>query len=140
MESKITQYEKGFLEGLIDGEGCLCIAHSIDKRDGEIFRVELSISNTNLKLLKKAQKIIKGGSIQKLIRKNKKHKDCFLLRFNSSATKNILPQLSLIVKEHKRKIAIKILKILLKRRGGFGTWNKNYKKSELKKYYKEFYE
>jgi len=135
--SKLSVYEKGFVEGLFDGEGCLCLVHTKERERGKVFRIEMSVSNTNLELIKKIQKMI-GGNIQKSIRTNRKHNDCYLLKISPNSMREILPQIHLVVKEHKRKIALKVLKIM-RQRTKFSRWNKEYKIKELFDLYRRFY-
>jgi hypothetical protein len=52
--------------------------------------------------------------------------------------REILPQLKLIIKERKKNIVLKVLRITQERFGGFGRWNSNYKKNILLKYLKQF--
>ena len=136
MYKKLTQYEKGFLEGLIDAEGCLCLYMS--KTGYACIEPEFTISNTNVKLLKKARKFVGGGTIQYCKNRNIKYKKLYLLKMSPNIMREVLPQLNLIEKEHKRKIMLKILPILIDRHQ-WGRWNKNYRVNELLKFYNEFY-
>jgi hypothetical protein len=135
----LSSYEKGFLEGLIDGEGCICLSKTKTKSSYAALKPECSISNTCFNLLRKAQKIMQGGAINSVKRQSPKHNKCYLLKIGANTMRIILPQIRLIVKEHKRKTMLKVLKILLTRKGGFGTWNKNYKLERLMNLHKEFY-
>jgi len=134
--NKLTNYEKGYLEGLIDGEGCI----SLTQRNSgySVVRPEVVISNTNLKLINKVKKIT-GGNISTMYHKNPKHKTCYSLKFTSKIMKEILPQLRLVIKEHKRKTILKILVILKKRQHGIGRWYPDYSRKKLLKLVKSFY-
>ena len=83
---------------------------------------------------------MQGGAINSVKRQSSKWSKCYLLKIGANTMRRILPQIRLVVKEHKRKTILKVLKILLIRRGGFGTWNKNYKLKRLMNLHKEFYE
>ena len=133
---KLTQYEKGFLEGIIDGEGCISLYKP--KSGYACIKPEFTIGNTNIRLLKKVKNIIKGGTIQYAVNRNKKYKKFYNLKISPNIMRYILPQLKLIEKEHKRKLMLKILPILQDRHQ-WGRWNKNYRVTELLNYYKEFY-
>jgi hypothetical protein len=102
---KLNDYEKGFLEGLIDGEGSLII-HKDKRKDcklGWTPHIRITISNRNKQLLEKARNMFGGGYIIR------KPDDSYELRVGPNLTRKTLPQLNLIVKE-KRKI--KVLNIL----------------------------
>lgn len=132
---KLTQYEKGFLEGLIDSEGCICLYKNKTRYNTITTIPSLTISNINLKFLLKAKKIVKYGTIKQ----QKLESGNIIYEYNISPNgmRYLLPSLKLIVKEQDRKNILKVLKILDKKHGGFGKWNPNYKKSELIKLYKK---
>ena len=56
MENKFTQRELGFLEGIIDGEGCIGLYKEKTKYGTITFKPEFCISNTNYLLIKRIRK------------------------------------------------------------------------------------
>jgi len=114
----LNQYEKGFLEGLIDGEGSISLAKTKTKQNtkwrtnrGFQWQPRMEIGNTNKQLLEKAQKIIREGVITKS-GKTKKGVIFWKYTASSNVLRRILPQLQLIVKERQKLYLLKALKIL----------------------------
>ena len=114
---KLTQRELGWLEGLIDGEGCIALY----KNSNNNFAIYVQISNTCLKLLKKVKNIIGDGSIRTFKRTQKHYKIGYVYRFTYKTLKLLLPQLKLIEKEKQRLIIIKALR-WSKERQKWGKW------------------
>src|SRR6266566_6374897 len=94
----LTEYEKGFLEGLIDSEGCFAHYKTLYMSSHTI-----TISNTNLNLLLKAQKIT-GGSLYPVVSKSRSSdwRTLWSLHINRKDWKHWLGQIVLIEKETKR--------------------------------------
>lgn len=103
----LNDYEKGFLEGLIDGEGSLIIL--VQKRSDRIVlshMVKLIISNNSYTLLQKAKNIIGAGTI---VQKNnrKRGSTSYEYRTHSGTLRWLLPQLKFTVdSKEKRRLAI----------------------------------
>lgn len=107
---KLSEFEKGWLSGLIDGEGTLTI-HYIKRNNkkgwklSDTYSTHVSISNTNLILLKKVQEVCRGGTIFMLSRNlkikysNHNWKDSYVYNMPLYVQRIVLPQLKLIVKE-----------------------------------------
>ncbi len=105
----LTGYEKGFLEGMIDADGCISIGRQKVKRKSAASRgwrpyVRLVIDNNNKEFLEKARSIIGYGHIcnrtGRIWTYNVSHWGC----------KKLFPEIKLIVKEPRRLHAIKIFK------------------------------
>ena len=109
-----TDYEKGWLSGLIDGEGSISLLKERRShfRSGYAYKPRLNISNKNLNLIKKAQNLI-GGCITQ----NKKS-NVFNLDVSANNIRSILPKIKLIVKERKRQLILQALDILSARHRG----------------------
>ncbi|MFH1229371.1 MAG: hypothetical protein V1678_03020 [Candidatus Aenigmatarchaeota archaeon] len=98
---KFTEYEKGFLEGLIDGEGSIEFSRhrvygngdNTVSKSGFNWRIRMSIFNNSLKLLEKVKAISELGFI---IRKTDKN---YELRYGPKALREMLPQIKLVIKE-----------------------------------------
>jgi hypothetical protein len=75
--NKLTNYERGYLEALLDGEGCISLYQT--KSSYKIATPSVCITNTDLNLIKKAQKMLGShGSIRKTsYRKHLKVKDVY---------------------------------------------------------------
>jgi len=107
---EVTDFELGFIVGLLEGEGSISI-HNDKRRDKN--RVSISIGNTNLELLKKAQGIIGGQIVAN--KKTVKGNTMYHLQIQShgevyAILKRLLP--FLIVKRRKAIEAIKYLEEL----------------------------
>jgi hypothetical protein len=139
---KLSDYQKGYIEAMIDGEGCICLSKPKKKTRDFTLRPEIKITNTNLDILLKIKRILNKKCSVNIVKRPYPNKPqwatCYLLRLHSDGASEILSQIKLVIKEKKRKIALKVMKVLKERKGGFGTWNPNYKDDVLKKYYKEF--
>lgn len=104
----IKQYDKGWVEALIDGEGSLSLIKQKGKsyKCGYTLKPILNIGNNDIRLLKQAQQIIGGGNI------------CFCKRgiysftINSNILRHFLPKINLITKENQRLLLIQALNIL----------------------------
>jgi len=111
----LTKYERGFLEGLIDGEGCLYVYRSQQQKKWKHWHVRLAISNNSKELLEKVERIVGKGS---WACKNGKSWE---LRYSSNTLRWLLPQLSLIVNRAKKERVLKVLEILKWGRNRFTT-------------------
>lgn len=132
---KLNRYERGFIEGIIDGEGYLEFSkQGVSKNEnsrtksGFVWRSRLSISNNSLKLLNKVQRICGKGFIVK------KPKGNYELRYGSNVLRKLLPQIKLVVKERKRRVLTKALSIIT---FGRNQYTENYDK-KLEKLLVEF--
>jgi len=134
----LTEYELGFIEAMIDGEGTICLARNFCKTHIAIFRPEVSIFNTNLAILNKIKKFTGRGNIIIFKSELYTHGVSYTLRFSPNDIRWLLPQLKLVIKEHKRKIMLRVLKVLTLRKQ-YCRWRKEYKLKELNMLYKLFY-
>lgn len=102
----LSDFERGFLSLAIDTDGSFYLikVKSTTKRDWKI-EISLSFSNNSQEFLNFIQNII--GSDLKLVRK--KGSKNYKISYRHKVLKWLLPQLELIIKENRRKIAIKIL-------------------------------
>ena len=107
----ISEYEKGFIEALIDSEGCLTVGFDKQKTSSN-FRIRclLEITNINLEILQKAQKIIGGNILHKKL--NPPRKDVYVLHVGHNNLRKYLPLLDLIVKRRQKEIVLEVLKNL----------------------------
>lgn len=112
-----TDYTKGWIEALIDGEGSLSLVKETRPlfAAGCTYKPRLNIGNKNLGLLKRAQSIISGGCIV-----HSRKREIYLLDISANGLRRLLPQITLIVKERQRLLLLEALEILSKRKGGRG--------------------
>jgi hypothetical protein len=100
----LSDYERGFLNGIIDGEGCLSLF--IDKEQDVHMR--MIVANNSLPLLTEVQRLI-GGRIQEKYKEG--YSTQYELRVYGITLRWLLPQLSFLTveKENRRKAFIKFL-------------------------------
>jgi len=106
MNKILTEYEKGWLEAFLDGEGSLSLTFSKQKTSPRPrIDIRMDFSNTNYEIIKKAQEICGGGCIVSFDPKDNRKKT-FRLSCRSSIIRNILPQLNLIVKKKQQSLIL----------------------------------
>jgi len=119
----LTEREKGWLEGIIDGEGCISIGKSKSKssKQGFFWNPICVVSNTNLKICEKVKELFSdtnadyiGGCITKRQPKLGNSKIIYTFSAKRYSMKYILPQIKFIAKERQREIVIKAMDILEK--------------------------
>ncbi len=113
----LTEYEKGYLSAMIDGEGSITYyktkRHDCKRAGINYFQVRLAISNNNLELLEYIKKMVNcGGSI--ISKKSKRYPDTisYELRYSHNIIRWLIPQLHLIEKKEKAKKALDLLNAL----------------------------
>lgn len=113
IEWSVNEREKGFLEGLIDGEGSISLLKENRPKfsAGCTYKPRLNISNKNRPLLELAQKIIGGGAIVNA------RSGVYNFDVSANLMRKILPNLVLIAKEKQRLLIIEALDILTFRCG-----------------------
>jgi hypothetical protein len=134
---KLTDRQLGYLEGIIDGEGCLSLSHEAIASGNKTYKPELTITNTNLPTLQMIQSWI-GGSITTSVKKTTLHpnwKTCYALRLKSEAMREILPLLKLTIKESQRLLLLELLEINASRRYGIGKWHPTFNSEKLENIY-----
>ena len=116
---KLTDYEKGWLEAMIDGEGSISLLK--EKRPkfkaGFTYKPRINVSNTCLPRLEKAKNIVGGGCIIGQDRPDRKR--IYNLDVSANKIREILPQIKLVAKEEQKNLLLKAL-IILSRRCGRG--------------------
>lgn len=105
-----SDYEKGFLEGLIDGEGALMLGYQSDKR---YFKPYLTVNNNSKELLEKYLVITgEGANVRVRPVKNMRiqqgfQKQIYVVVFNSATQIiNILTQIQLTVKRKQQNLLL----------------------------------
>ena len=109
----MTDFEKGYILGLFEGEGFIAFNHSHRERNpnDHYYTVHIGIVNTNYKTLKKIKSILKFGSItEKPV--EKRWKRCWQWRISKQSEifyflKILYPYL--IIKKEKATLLLKFL-------------------------------
>ena len=110
-----TDYNLGWLSGIIDGEGSISLLKERRpwQKAGFQYKPRLNIGNKNIELILKAQLIIGGGCI---IGPN--NKGVYNLDVSANKMREILPKLKLIAKRKQKIIIIEALELLSFRHRG----------------------
>lgn len=121
----MNERERGRIEALIDGEGCIRLfkERNYETLDASTWKCRLTLTNTNKDLVAYAQKII-GGSVRIQRDREGNRKAAYVLTICHSVIGKLLPHLSLIVKERQRRLILEALPIIQRRRGGWGRFHR----------------
>ena len=114
----------GWLEGLIDGEGSLCLGKHKNSECTKGFTLAptLSVASTDIRILNRAKEMTGLGSISKLHSGNEKWSPAFQWRVTSNGLRRLLPTVRLTSKERQRTLLIEFLALV--RVGGLPKDNK----------------
>lgn len=116
----LTDYERGWLEALIDGEGSLSLTYGKQKTSPRPrIDIRIDISNVCLPLLEKAKAIFGEGNISEFEPKDNIRKKVYRFSVRTNAIRNILPQLDLIVKKRQKELLLEAASLIGK--GGKGS-------------------
>jgi hypothetical protein len=104
-ERKLSDFEAGYLSGLIDGEGYIGIYKSTTKRGKPSFHLHVVVTNTNPDLIREIRRIV-GDVGQTYIRIDKKpqQKPSYVYRIPLGILRQILPYLKLVAKKKQLEI------------------------------------
>ena len=105
----LSEREAGFLEGLIDGEGCISWRHHKHKTKSWVFI--LNITNLNEALIRKTHSIIGEGTVRPRIHKGSRQ-TVWVYVCSAESLRWLLPQLDLIVKAEEKYKALKALALI----------------------------
>ncbi|KKM00056.1 hypothetical protein LCGC14_1808230 [marine sediment metagenome] len=108
---ELNHYERGFIEGFLDADGCVGISkvkRATSKR-GYFYRVTVHFYNTNEELLGKIRDIL---DIDHNILQGA---TCKLISLGHTATEELLSQINLVAKEEKRKLALQMIEAIKNR-------------------------
>jgi hypothetical protein len=117
---ELSEYIKGYLAGIIDGEACISLYKVKYKGTprGFTWRSSVQISNTNLELIEAIKDICGGGNI--VTTEDKRgiwnRKTIHVYNMPVKVQREITPQLILIVKKRHKELLLEALSIL--RQGG----------------------
>lgn len=121
--AELTDYEQGFLEAAVDGEGCIEMTRTrVRYRKpyyrsviGYSYQVRILVRNTNFEFCKKI-----FGTIRRFgccwIRTqrwgNEKWKPCYEVGVSAQAMRRILPKLEFLIKRGQQKLILEALRLL----------------------------
>lgn len=98
----LSPYERGFIEGFLDADGCITLGSYGKNRRTPRFNV--SFSNNSVDILNKIQKIL--GINKSLVLKETGSFKNYQFALSPKESYALLKQITLVVKEHRRKIGI----------------------------------
>jgi hypothetical protein len=122
----LTDKEIGYISGIIDGEGSICLHKCVWKtRNGIYYRPFIKIANTNLQVLKFIQSKLDCGSIEMDRLDTEAWKACYTLRFSANMIRQFLPIIidSLIIKKEQALLLVEFLN--MSKRGLSRNFKKN---------------
>jgi hypothetical protein len=113
----LTDIEKGYLAGIIDGEGWIGICKEKDKRISSGYRLRpiLDIGNTNIEALENIKTLIGEGYIANG-QKRERRKEIYMLRLSPNTMRWLLPEIVDVMKI-KQKQAILMIEFLKLNKG-----------------------
>lgn len=135
----LTDYERGWLEALIDGEGSLGMhkLRTSKAKRGFCWVCNLEIVSTCLELLEIAQKFVGAGRIDvKKEPRNSRWKPSYHLVICPNDMRALLPRLQLVAKEGQRQLLIEALDLVADHRF-FASKSKN--DARLEEIYQELH-
>ena len=109
--NKLSEFDRGWISGLTDGDGSIHMGLSLGNWD-----IYVAISNTNLRMLEFLSDMIGQGFIVLKSEETEKRKAIFEYRLKArNALRDLLPLLKLYDKDGQRKLVIEALDLLLKK-------------------------
>ncbi len=112
----MTEFERGYVSGIIDGEGCFTLVKCKNRgiKRGFQWAARLTICNTDLKMLLEVKRILKGGSIRRDYDISNLWRKKPVYRYTASPNllRRILPQLKFITKYQDGQHIIQTLQII----------------------------
>jgi hypothetical protein len=122
-----SERDKGWLEGILDGEGSLYITKNSKNRVTPVYQPHVIIVNTSHALLERVKKIVGGGNIlpkrsQFMYYKNVVYetKDSETYYMSREDMIRVLPNITLTVKEPNRILLLDAIELLEK-----SKWKRN---------------
>ena len=126
---QIGERDLGWIEGIIDGEGCLGLYSSPlrpSKKNPKHTRrwlPLLTITNTNLAIINRAKRIIGYGSVHYRKPVHERDKPFYHYAIGANGLRYLLPQLSLTAKEKQRLLLLSALELVQSHDRFHGTPN-----------------
>lgn len=114
-ELPFTEWERGWLEGLIDGEGAIGMSKIREPGHGRgfVWRPYVTISNTCFPLMEKLSHVLGGVGVYIAERPGRgNRRTAYGIRVTPGRIRWLLPQLKLVVKEQQRLLVLEALKLV----------------------------
>lgn len=130
--SDISDIEKAYWAGFVDGEGCISINKYTDKKKYLIYRLIITVANTNKEIIYELKRKFKGiVSIRKIM---ENRKVCYSWKVSSKNAYNFLRLISpfLRVKRKQGELAYEFLKLFFTKEHPVNQENMN-KRIEIMK-------
>jgi len=111
---ELTKEQIGYIAGVIDGEGSICLHKCVWKyRQGSFYRPFVKISNSNLEMLIWVKEKLGCGSIKRERPDTGKWKAMYTLTFSANMIRQFLPMIidSLIIKKRQALMLLEFLKM-----------------------------
>jgi len=109
---QLTDYERGFIEGVIDSEGSITLNKKVlmlrKNKRGWTPNIRLEIANNSLEFLGKIQEIL-GTNIKPVSKKGSRN---YKIALRHKVIRELFPQICLIIKENRRLLTLELLSTL----------------------------
>ena len=112
---ELDDYTRGFLEAAIDGEGTLGLykEKTCRSKRGFTWGIRCQISNNDKGWLERIKALTGAGAIYNGSKhENPRHKPSYCLWFRVAEIRQLLPQIQLVIKAERQKIALEALPLL----------------------------
>lgn len=127
---RLSAFEKGWIAGLIDGEGTLTVHRGIGVHP------RLIIGNTSLELVERIKKVIGAGHISKNVKKQSgHHRPCWVYELSARPLGPLLEQVGhhLIIKREHAGILLRVIGINKQFAGGKSKFKDDISRIELQR-------
>src|SRR3990167_7824112 len=111
---RLTKEQIGYIAGLIDGEGSICLHKCVWKnRDGYFYRPFVKIANSNMDMLIWVKEKLNCGSIKVERQATGNWKAMYTLTFSANMIREFLPLIidCLIIKKRQALLVLEFLKM-----------------------------
>ena len=116
----LTEYQKGWISGIIDTDGCLCFSKHrttpIKAKRGYTWEPKLQITSTDRNFLEKIREMIGEGGIRSGTNKPQEHirvrKHAWSYDLWPNGLRRLLPNIRLVIKERQRVLLLEALTLL----------------------------
>jgi hypothetical protein len=116
---RLTDYERGWLEALIDSEGCIYFGLRYERGALRSWYTAVKAGNKNRKFLEKAVRIVGGGALNpQKVRGNRE--GSWQVTWHASIIRRFLPELDLVVKRRQKELMLEVLRMTSGWRKGRG--------------------
>lgn len=138
--NKLSSEEAAYTAGLIDGDGSISLTrHSSRGHSKDIYRrLEVSISNTDIELLKQVKDLVGPGCINTKQPDKKRHSLSYVYKVTNRQAFNFLTQITPYLRTYKQKRAKLVLKKYIKLTPRNGKYSRELI-AQKKKFIKDFF-